>query len=344
MAKKINIGLVGVGRLGKIYARSLAGQVPGVRLVAVADPDARRVQEVGEELEVPGIFTDPLALIEEAGVEAVVVTSPTHTHREVVEAAASRNKPIFCEKPLSLSLEEAVAMKEAVAKSGVFFHMGFMRRFDRGYAAAKEEIEQGLIGKPVVFKSSSRDPYLPDLNYLNPASSGGIFIDMGIHDIDLALWYFTRVETVHSLGAVLAYPEVESVGDVDNAVVTLRFVDGRLGVIDLSRNGVYGYDIFTDILGTEGTLKVGYLRETPLLYLTRNNASHDVVPYFPERFGAAYVAQLADFADKLRNGRPPSVGIEEGIEALRVAIAATQSFHSGQPVRVDSVVAAPAET
>ena len=212
-------------------------------------------------------------------------------------------KPTFCEKPPALSLAECRAMADAVEKSGSFFQMGFMRRFDPGYAAAKEKIEQGAIGRPVVFKSSSRDPFRPSLEYANPASSGGIMVDMGIHDFDLARWFMGDVDTVLAAGAVLAYPEMASIGDIDNAIATLVFADGRLGVIDLTRNGVYGYDISTELLGDAGTLRVGYLRETPLYTMTKNNVAHDTVPYFMERFERAYTLQLRNFAQNVLHDR-----------------------------------------
>ena len=220
-------------------------------------------------------------------------------------AAAQSKKPTFCEKPPALSLAECTAMSDAVDKSGSFFQMGFMRRFDPGYAAAKEKIAQGAIGRPVVFKSSSRDPFRPSLEYANPASSGGIMVDMGIHDFDLARWFMGDVDTVLAAGAVLAYPEMASIGDIDNAIATLMFADGRLGVIDLTRNGVYGYDISTELLGDAGTVRVGYLRETPLFTMTKNNVAHDTVPYFMERFERAYTLQLQNFAQNvLRRSRP----------------------------------------
>ena len=155
-----------------------------------------------------------------------------------------------------------------------------MRRFDAGYAAAKQKIESGVIGKPIVMKSSSRDPFRPSLEYLDPKNSGGLFTDCGIHDIDLARWFMGEVRSVYSIGGNLAYPEMDEIGDVDNAITTLQFESGSLGVIDLSRSGVYGYDIRTEILGTQGTLQIGYLRETPLMVLTKGNVGHDTVPYF----------------------------------------------------------------
>ncbi len=334
--KNIQTGLIGLGRLGKVYARSLASLIPETTLTAVSDTDAKAVQEVADVYGVARRHSGPFDLITDPEVEAVVIATPTNTHRDLVEGAAGRGKPIFCEKPLSISLEEALAMKRVVDRTGVFFQMGFMRRFDRGYAAAKRRIEEGLIGKPVVFKSSSRDPYRPSLEYLNPVSSGGLFVDMGIHDFDLALWYFGKIEKVSAVGGVLAYPEIASVGDIDNGIATLSFADGRVGVVDLSRNGVYGYDIVTEILGTDGTLRVGYLRETPIVVMKKNQISHDTVPYFMERFGESYTTQLRDFAINLLEGRPAPITIDDGIEALRVALAATQAYSSGTAVAVGS--------
>jgi predicted dehydrogenase len=219
----------------------------------------------------------------------------------------------------------------------MFFQMGFMRRFDPGYVAARRQLDEGRIGRPVVFKSTSRDPFPPSLEYLKPASSGGLLVDMGIHDFDLARWFMGDVASVSAVGGVLAYPEFETVGDIDNAVATLTFADGRFGVVDLSRNGVYGYDISTELLGTEGTIRVGYLRETPVLTMTKNSVAHDTVPYFMERFERAYTAQLRNFASNVIAQKPPSITLRDGIEALRVALAATEAQRTGQRVDVRPV-------
>src|SRR5205814_5913659 len=160
----------------------------------------------------------------------VVIVSPTHTHRALVVAALGAGRPTFCEKPPALSLGEAVEMQHAAARTGTFFQMGFMRRFDPGYAAARRHVDEGRIGRPVVFKSTSRDPFPPSLEYANPKSSGGILIDMGIHDFDLARWFMGEVGSVYASAATLAYPELATVGDRDNAIATLTFADGRLGV------------------------------------------------------------------------------------------------------------------
>jgi len=333
------MGLIGAGRLGRVYARDLASRIAETKLVAIADPVEAVAKEVAAEFDVPRHYADPLALIDDAAVDAIVIVSPTHTHRELVIAAASRKKATFCEKPPALSLDEVAEMQEAVSSSGMFLQMGFMRRFDAGYASAKKQIEEGRIGTPLVFKSTSRDPFRPSLEYANPRSSGGMLLDMGIHDFDLARWFMGEVRTVSTIGATIAYPELATVGDIDNAVASLTFASGKLGVVDLSRSGIYGYDISTEILGLQGTLKIGYLRETPVMLLTKNSVAHDTVPYFMERFRDAYTTQLQNFAQNVQQGRPAPITIEDGLEALRIGVAATRAHETGRSVVVSAIKA-----
>ncbi|MEP6920136.1 MAG: inositol 2-dehydrogenase [bacterium] len=334
MGNKLGIGVIGLGRLGSAYAKYFSGRIAGARLVAVSDVNAAAAASLAAELSVGKRYDKYQELIADKEVEAVVIVSPTSTHQEIVLEAAKQGKAIFCEKPLSISLEPARAMLRAVEETGVFFQMGFMRRFDKGYLAAKQKLEAGEIGKPVVFKSSSRDPYRPSLEYLDPAHSGGLFIDCGIHDLDLARWFMGEIASVYSIAGTLAYPEMKEIGDVDNAITSLYFKSGALGTIDLSRNGVYGYDIRTEILGTEGTLKIGYLRETPILVMTKHGITHDTVPYFTERFEQAYITQLQDFVENLASGKPPGVTCADGVAALEASVAATLSFKENRPVNV----------
>jgi scyllo-inositol 2-dehydrogenase (NAD+) len=337
---RLNVGLIGVGRLGRIYARDLATRIPRARLAAIADVDRAAAAEVASQFDVHRWYANPTDLLDDPAVEAVVIVSPTNTHCPLTQAATSRGKPVFCEKPAALTLEEALTMKAAVEQAGTFFQLGFMRRFDRGYVAAKRQIQEGAIGDVVVFKSSSRDPFRPSVEYAHPRSSGGMLIDMGIHDFDLARWFMGQVARVQAIGGVLVYPELGEVGDIDHAIVSLTFADGRLGVVDLTRHGVYGYDITTELVGTRGTLRVGYLRETPLLVMTKGAVTHDTVPYFMERFRDAYTAQLENFAENVLHDRTPPITVEDGVESLRIGIAATLARESGQPVDVASITAA----
>lgn len=325
MKSKLNIGLVGVGRMGVAYARYLSSRVPGATLYAVSDVRAEAAELARAEFGATKAYNDYNALVNDPAVDAVVVMTPTKLHKDVVVAAARAKKPIFCEKPLSLALDDAKAMQDTVAKSGVFFQLGFMRRFDAGYAMAKKKIAEGAIGKPCVFKSTSKDKERPAVDYLRPENSGGLFIDMGIHDFDLARWFMGDVTSVHSVGGVLAYPEMNGIGDWDNAITNLRFKNGCIGSVTLSRNGVYGYGIYTEVVGTEGTIQIGYDRETPVLLMKKDAITHDTVPGFYERFEDAYIAQLQDFVQNLTHGRNPPITIDDGIAAQKIALAATAS-------------------
>jgi len=335
MNKRLGIGVIGVGRLGSSYAKYFAGRITGAYLVAISDVNQSAADTLAAELGVSKTYARYQDLISDKAVDAVVIVSPTSSHKEIVFEAAERGVPIFCEKPLSISLEESRQMLRVVEETGVFFQMGFMRRFDRGYVAAKQKIDEGKIGKPVVFKSSSRDPYRPSLEYLDPKHSGGLFVDCGIHDLDLALWFMGNVASVYSIGGTLAYPEMKTIGDIDNAITSLYFTNGALGVIDLSRNGIYGYDIRTEILGTEGTVKIGYLRETPILMMTKDGITHDTVPYFTERFEQAYISQLQDFVNNVSEQKPPTVTCAAGVAALQASAAATISFKENRPVKIE---------
>jgi len=331
---RVNVGLIGAGRLGSIYAEYLATRIPLARLIAVADLIPERASACAQKYGLSKCYTSHRDLIADRDIDAFVVVATTTNHKEVVVDAAKSRRPTFCEKPLALSLDDAREMKSAVSQAGGMFQMGFMRRFDKGYRAGKAKIESGAIGAPVVFRGSSRDPYRPSLEYLAPANSVGQILDMAIHDIDIARWYMGEIASVFAIGGVLAYPEVKQVGDTDNVIMVFTYQSGCLGQIDISRNGVYGYDIRAEVLGTSGTLKVGYLRENPILVMTAAGVTHDVVPYFPERFGQAYVDQLADFVSNVSDQKEPSITMDDGIEGLRVGVAATCSLKTNSQVNV----------
>jgi predicted dehydrogenase len=270
-------------------------------------------------------------------VDAVVIITSTSTHKEVVMDAAACGKAIFCEKPMALSLADAYEMLHAVERAGVFFHMAFQRRFDAGYLAAKKKVDDGVIGTPVVMTSISRDPFRPPLEFCDPKVSGGLIADMGVHDFDLGRMFMGEVATVHAIGGALAYPEMKSVGDIDNALVNMVFENGTLGTVQLSRNAVFGYDIRTEIWGTKGSLQIGYFQHTPILVMTQEGITHDVVPHFMQRFEGAYLTQIQDFVDKVRKGQPPSLTGADAIAAMRISLAATLSCHEGRPVQVSEV-------
>jgi predicted dehydrogenase len=188
----------------------------------------------------------------------------------------------------------------------------------------------------VLIVSISRDPFAPPLEFCDPKASGGLILDMGIHDFDLARMFVGEVESVFATGAALAYPEMKSIGDIDNAVINLVFENGSLGVVQLSRNAVFGYDIRTEIWGTQGSLQIGYFRQTPILVMTKDGITHDVVPHFMQRFENAYLAQIQNFVENVQNRSEPSISGADAVAALQISLAATQSLQKNRTVTVAS--------
>jgi len=335
MKARLNVGVIGLGRLGRVYAADLARHVPNAQLIAVADTHTDVAKLFATQYGVPKWYESHHDLINDKNIDAVAVITPTSTHREVVIDSAKSGKAIFCEKPISLSLEEAGQMLDVVEHKGVFFQMGFQRRFDAGYVEAKKKVDAGTIGTPVLLTFTSRDPFRPPLEYCDPKVSGGLIADMGIHDFDLARMFVGNVRSVCAIGAALAYPEMKSVGDIDNAIINMVFENGSLGVVHLSRNAVFGYDVRTEIWGTQGSLQIGYFRHTPILVMTKQGITHDVVPHFMERFENAYLAQIQDFVDKVLKDEEPSITGTDAVAALRISVAATRSFRENRPVEIE---------
>ncbi|MEW5958507.1 MAG: Gfo/Idh/MocA family oxidoreductase, partial [Chloroflexota bacterium] len=285
MSARLPVGIIGLGRMGRVYARHLAA-MPEVEIVAVSDVLAGQAEAFAGEFGAKTWSPDYHDILQNKEVEAVFIVSPTGTHAQIIIAAADSGKALFCEKPIALTLEQTDRIIAALEKHNAMLQVGFMRRFDAGYVEAKKRIEAGEIGRPTTFKAIGRDPFCPDLNYARRENSGGLILDMAIHDFDLARWLMgSEVKRVYTEGGVLAFPQLEAVGDIDNAVINMLFENGTIGNVEVSRNALYGYDIRTEILGTEGGLNIGRYQETPLVVLTKQGVTHDMVPYLHERFG-----------------------------------------------------------
>ena len=338
MPALIKMGVIGLGRMGQLYTNLLSSQINGAKLYAVAEIHEQARSRVAAEFDITRAFADFHELLALPELDAVIIATPTSTHHDLVVAAAEAGKAILCEKPLALTLAETRSAQEAVARAQVALQVGFMRRFDAAYQKAKTLIDNGQIGFPVTFKSLSRDPFCPRPEYADPAKSGGLILDMAIHDFDLARWLMSsEVERVTAEGTTLVCKVLESVGDIDNALINMRFVSGALGNIEVSRNAFYGYDIRTEILGSEGAVTVGVHQYTPVLLLTRAGAQHDITPYLMERFGDAYRTQLQHFVDCLTNGQPPLVSGADALAAYEIGVAATRSFQTGRPIALSDV-------
>ena len=338
MPALIKMGVIGLGRMGQLYTNLLSSQINGAKLYAVAEIHEQARSRVAGEFDITRAFADFHELLALPELDAVIIATPTSTHHDLVVAAAEAGKAILCEKPLALTLAETRSAQEAVARAQVPLQVGFMRRFDAAYQKAKTLIDSGQIGFPVTFKSLSRDPFCPRPEYADPAKSGGLILDMAIHDFDLARWLMSsEVERVTAEGNTLVCKVLESVGDIDNALINMRFVSGALGNIEVSRNAFYGYHIRTEILGSEGAVTVGVHQYTPVLLLTRAGAQHDITPYLMERFGDAYRKQLQHFVDCLTNGQPLLVSGADALAAYEIGVAATRSFQTGRPIALSDV-------
>ncbi len=258
MRASLQIGLIGLGRMGQVHARILARQVERVRLAAVADVDRERARLTAARLGVPDWYDTPADLLARSDIHAVYIAAPSHTHPDLVEAAARAGKDIFCEKPLALTLAETDQALAAVAQAGVRLQLGFMRRTQPDYLRLKAAIQAGELGRPVLFRSTQRDADAPPPSFCDPAVSGGIIVDMGIHEFDLARWLFgDEIRVVQAVGSALVFPALAAVGDLDNACINLQFRGGAVGTVDLSRNARFGEDIRTEVVGSAGAMFVG---------------------------------------------------------------------------------------
>ena len=320
--------------MGVTHLRNLAG-LSGVRVVAVADPNGEAAER-GKVLASAEIaLTDIEKAISHPGVDAVVIVTPTETHARLIEIAVEAGKAVFSEKPIALDLAETSRVVRLAQEKGASVQIGFMRRFDPGYSTAKARIAAGELGKLETFRALSRDTYPPSLNFL--LSSGGLFLDMAVHDLDLARFLVGEVEEVQAWGSVLIDESFAQASDVDTAVTLLRFKNGVLGVTETSRRSNWGYDIRTEVAGSIGKVVIEAPQKTPLLFARDFASSYDHFENFPERFDKAYRLQLESFFGDLQAGRKPSPGPEDALETLRLAIAVTKSWREGRSVKVSEI-------
>jgi myo-inositol 2-dehydrogenase / D-chiro-inositol 1-dehydrogenase len=330
----IGVAFLGVGRMGETHLRNLAA-INGIRVIVVADLVQERAERgrlmTGAEL----AMTDSLKAIEHPSVDAVVIVTPTNTHALLIEQAVNAGKAVWSEKPIALNLAETQRIVELVRDRRSPVQVGFMRRFDPGYAKAKAKIDAGELGKLETFRALSRDTYPPSLEFL--LGSGGLFLDMAVHDLDLARFLVGEVEEVSAWASVLIDEKFSQANDADTAVTLLKFKNGVLGVMETSRRSNWGYDIRTEVAGSLGKVVVEAPQKTPLLFATDFASSFDHYENFPDRFEVGYRRELEAFFAALREGRTVTPGPEDALETLRLALAVTKSWREKRPVNVKEI-------
>ncbi|ODU02041.1 MAG: oxidoreductase [Pseudonocardia sp. SCN 72-86] len=325
---RVAIGLAGLGRMGRIHLGNLAGRCPSATLACVYDVDPVVAERTAAEYDVP--WTASFDELLDAS-DAVAVATSTASHAQLIEEAAEAGKSVFCEKPVSGDRASAVAAVEAVERAGVLLQVGFHRRYDPDWAAAARRIHDGELGEVTLFRTSLRDMTSPPPAYLT--GSGGFFTDVTVHDLDVARWLVGEVVEVHAHGAA-ADPGFAEIGDIDTAVVVLRFESGALGVIDNSRSAGYGYECSTEVMGTAATARIDAPHRHGYEWRTPGLASRDLVRDFEERYPFAYAAELEAFARCVLTGTEPLAGGRDAIAATDLAEAATRSWKTGAPVRL----------
>jgi len=339
--RKLGVGVVGVGEMGKRHAENLRRLVPEAQLVAVADAVAPRAKQVAEELEIEHSFGSLEEMVERKDIDAVVIATPDKFHAQGIRIAAAARKDILCEKPIATDLGDAHAAVQEVVQRGVRLQIGFMRRYDPAYAAAMSRVDAGEIGTPVLFKSVGRDKDEPPMAAYQSQINGMLFYNNTIHDFDLARWLMRdEVVEVQSYATTAIRPEVAKYGDVVAGVVNLKYAHGAIGNIESFVQARYAYDVRTEIVGSKGSIFVGSLQKTPATFLSTHGSNEILADHFLSRFADAYVAEVKDFVHTMLAGRAPRVTGEDGLRALEIAVAAEKSHLQGRPWSVAEAKAA----
>ncbi|ARB93928.1 inositol 2-dehydrogenase [Legionella longbeachae] len=328
--RRCRIGIIGAGRIGKLHAENIKYHLPEYELHAIADPYLDK--EWASQLSIQGQYNHAEEVIFHQDLDAVLIASPSNLHVAQIKAASEADKAIFCEKPIGLSEGEIVDALNTIEANNTLLQVGFNRRFDPNFSYLKNQVQTGEIGAVHVVKITSRDPVCPTYEYCK--NSGGIFMDMSIHDFDMARFLTqSEVVEVYATGAVLINPDFEALNDVDTAIIQMRFANGAMGVIDNSRQAVYGYDQRIEVFGKEGMLlATNQLKNSVFYYSNTGTEQANPKYFFLERYHQAFIAELRSFYDTWLNNKPSPASGKDGLQALRIAQAAKQSLATKLPV------------
>jgi myo-inositol 2-dehydrogenase/D-chiro-inositol 1-dehydrogenase len=337
MSTKVNVGIIGAGRIGKLHAEHLAYRVPGANIIAIADIFLEAAEKCAADFQIPSAVRDYREIMENPDIEAVIICSSTDTHARMIEEAAAAGKHIFCEKPIDFDLARIDRALEAVDKTGVKLQVGFNRRFDPNFKHVREMVAAGKIGTSHILRITSRDPGPPPIEYIKV--SGGIFLDMTIHDFDMARYLIgDEVSEIYAAGGVMVDPEIGKAGDIDTAVITLLFENGTIGTIDNSRKAVYGYDQRVEVFGSEGMVAVSNNTPDTAVY-SNEEGVHSSLPlfFFVERYTESYVAEMKEFIECIQQDKTPSVTGIDGRIPVVMGYAAIKSYEENRPVKLGEI-------
>ncbi len=336
MTRKINTAVIGTGRMGSVHVRNLAQLIPEASLKVICDIRLDVAQAVADEIGIERVVQDYHEILDDKTIEAVLIVTSTDTHAMIIKEAAEAGKHIFCEKPLALELEKIDEALLAVEKAGVKLQVGFNRRFDKSFKQVCEIVASGEIGRPCILKITNRDPDFPEMRFLRV--SGGMFLDMTIHDFDMARFLVGEVEEVYAVGGVLIEPELKDFGDIDTNIVTLKFKNGAFGSIDNSRKAVYGYDQRLEVFCSNGTAMAENEAENTVLKGNTEGFHVANPPYFfIQRYAPCYVEELRQFIECVRDDQPTPTNGRDGRAAVVLGYAAWKSLRENRPVKISEI-------
>jgi myo-inositol 2-dehydrogenase/D-chiro-inositol 1-dehydrogenase len=337
MGNIVNIGIIGAGRIAKVHAATLAYRIPSARMLAIADVNLAAAQQVAAQFNIPTATDDPAQIFANPQIDAVLICSITSTHAPFIEAAAAAGKHIFCEKPIALNLPQIDSALAAVENAGVKLQIGFNRRFDANFARVHSAVAGGEIGVPALLHIISRDPGPPPIEYVK--GSGGMFLDMTIHDFDMARFLIgAEVEEIYTQAGITVDKAIGEAGDVDTAVVMLKFANGVIGTIDNCRRASYGYDQRVEVLGSKGAIAT--VNNYPNAATISDGASvrRDLpLNFFMDRYTESFANEVAAFVDAVQNDKPTLVTGADGRAPVVMGLAARKSYDEGRPVKLSEI-------
>jgi myo-inositol 2-dehydrogenase/D-chiro-inositol 1-dehydrogenase len=330
--KIINVGLIGLGRIGKMHAENICYKLPFLNLKSISDPkpDHKFIQNLGEIT----VHENAQEIISDKNIDAVIISSPTPTHFSLIKKCLENNKHVFCEKPISFSEEEVIEIIDLMAIKKTFVQVGLNRRFDEDFILLKEKIKEGLIGKTQMIHITNHDSTIPRFKFLK--SSGGMLFDLCIHDFDMVTFITgEKIKEIYVNGSVFIEPRLKDVNDIDNAIITLELTNGVLCTIDSSRQTHFGYDQRIEVFGSKGMISIDNKpNQLFLLSDESRTVKSKIRESFVERYQSSYINELEHFYKCVISDKSPIVGPENILDAIRIASAGTKSLEVNRPIMV----------